>query len=127
MITKFILFENQELGQRYWKILIDDYFFVRLEKIGVSEQTQNEIYEHYCDLTDNVNGEKFRFVYVGEDNYGGKMSDWHWNFDQKQTVHRSIFCAESPGYNYVYQGEIEVTQEDIDDWKIKKDAKKYNL
>ena len=125
MITKFKLFENQEFVQKCWKIPIDDYFFVRLEKIGMSEEIQKSIYEHYCDLH-SVERIEISSVLVGKDDYGGETSDWHWDFNTDinyKDLDRYIF----DGDEYKYQGEVNATQEDLDDWVLRNDAKKYNL
>jgi hypothetical protein len=121
MITKFNLFENHELGQRYWKILVDDTLFVSLDKIGMPDDVKNELYEHLIDIQDHKN---YKFVMVGEDNYGGEMSDWHWDFNQNRT-HDEFYAGTEEKYKY--QGVVEVTQDEIDEWKLKNDAKKYNL
>jgi hypothetical protein len=123
MITKFNLFENKGIGQRHWKVLIDDFLFVSLDKIGMPEEIQNDLYDHYCDLQDNAD---FKFVMVGEDNYS-ENSDWYWDFNQNRKNNEFLeFYADTEG-KYEYQGVVEVTQDEIDDWKLKKAVNKYNL
>jgi len=122
MITKFNLFENQGLGQRYWKVLIDDNLFVSLTKIDMPDFIQNDLYAHYCDLQDNID---FKFVMVGKDFGGGEMPDWHWDFNQNIKNNNNFYC--DPNDNFEYKGFVEVTQDEINDWKLKNDASKYNV
>ena len=63
---------------------------------------------------------------VGEDNYS-ENSDWHWDFNQNRKNNEFLeFYADTEG-KYEYQGVVEVTQDEIDDWKLKKAVNKYNL
>jgi hypothetical protein len=123
MIIKFKIFENQELVQRYWKVLIDDNLFVSLNKIGMPNDIQNDLYEHLIDIKDDKD---YKFVMVGHDHHG---DDWHWDFNQARTneFYVDTLHLNLPDGKYVYQGVVEVTQNEIDDWKLKNDAKRYNL
>lgn len=122
MITSFKIFENSELIQRYWKVPIDDYFFVRLDKIGMDEKAQHEIYDHYLDC-----GTDSKIVWLGEDDFGDGHSHWYWDFSSDYNDSDGSFYANSDLDKYEYQGEVDITPEDIEKWKFKNDTKKYNL
>ena len=125
MITKFKIFEQSE--NKYWKILIDDYFFAKLDKIGMPESVQNDIYEHYCDLVSDS-----KFVMVGKESCGENHWDWHWDFNQND---KDNFYVDSyydgilrkNKEKFEYQGELELTQDEIDKWTFKNNVKNYNL
>lgn len=117
MIIKFKIFETKQT-QKFWKILTDEYFFIRLDKLGMPEKVQNDIYEHYCDYNENL----IKFVMIGKENYGYDTYDWHWDFNQDKK--ENDFYV---GCEYEYQGELELTQDEINDWILKNNAKKYNL
>jgi hypothetical protein len=126
MITKFKIFENEEYDRRYWKIPIDNYFFGYLTKLGVPEDIQYKMYDHYLDLryTSHPNF-PFRFVYVGVTNYDGEF-EWDWNFDEKEGA-KDFEYENQPGGKYFRQPDIELTEEEKEESELKINMKKYNL
>ena len=101
-------------GRRSWLVRVDyPYLETSLEKIGYVFDvinTTDDIRE-YAEAHNNI--EKI-LIYTFIDK--NKMF-WSFSYQQNNVILR----------NYEFMGEVEVTPEDIENWKIKNTANKYNL
>jgi hypothetical protein len=109
-------YENQKNG-KFWKIPIDEYLFMKLDKIGVSVNIQEELYDHFLDRFKYKNAALAYFVFVSIN--VNDLADWI--FDDN---HGDIIFKKE---GYERQPDIELTQKDIEIYKLKKDAERYNL
>jgi len=113
MIINFKLFEETS-GPKYWLVRKDDDLFeLRLHKIGASE----DIIKYYLRLK-----RKFDF-HVPQDDFiqVGKRSENDWGFN-------TILSNSYRKQNFEFMGKIdELSDEDIENYEIAKNAKKYNL
>jgi len=112
MITNFKIFESNS-DKKYWRIKIskneDDSEFidVQLYKIGMSEKEIKEFaYLH----------NHFKDVFVGYNSY----STYYYSY----TGANDDFFDRN---GYEYMGRVEITDEDIADYEMRKNTKKYNL
>jgi hypothetical protein len=101
--------------KEYWKVIYDENINIKLDKLGISEETQLRIYEHYNELIELNCIRKEPFLWLSYDGY-----EWSWDFND--TGGKSFANA---GYNN--KGEVEVTEKEIEDWQVNQSAKKYNL
>jgi hypothetical protein len=111
MITNFKIFEHKEYNV-YWKVRTDQpYFDVSCWKIGVPEGrfgfAKNKEY-----LKELKVG---KYVYI-QNFYNGTECRWEWDKLKKHVNN-----------NLEYKGEVKVTKNDIEKWKLYNNIKKYNI
>jgi len=106
----------KKMSDKYWKILIDDYFFPKLSKINVPESKQRSWYKHYLILLKEKIPVKFIFVF--QDNYS--LSGFNNSFNPN-SEDNLVFSG------YTKQEDIELTPEEKIEWDLRKNVKKYNL
>jgi len=111
MITKYKIFENLDDSKKFWKVKIND-LEAALYKINVPY----EDIEFYLDIFEMKKNE---YAYIAPFFGGYKYS---WNHYDKYG-----FISFSKTNKLIYQGEIEITKQDIKDMKVKKNMQKYNL
>lgn len=104
MITNFKIFESIP-DKKYWSLKNDEFFKVRLYKIGMSIEKM-KIYS----FLDQKNLYNIDF-------YFGFHKKWEYSRE------RWVFHSE----DYIFMGEVEIDEEDIKNYQIIKDAEKYNL
>lgn len=93
--------------KKVWKIRTDEpYFSAGLNKLELSEYQINMF---HSDINWN-RIKKLNYIYIFNNDYG-----WVWmennNLSQKHT----------------YMGEVEINEEDIENWEMKIDTKNFNL
>ena len=107
-IKKFEELEADD--KRYWLIRCDHPFLeIGLYKLDVSKENRERFLK-------NTLIKKYKNIYIapyfGVQTWSGFMSEGKNHFDAN---------------NFDYQGKLKITSEDIENWKIKKEANKYNL
>lgn len=105
------LFENMEYKpNRYWKVRTDEpYLSISLDKLGVPKERFKGVFSNSPD---------YEHVFIFACNkFGGK---WEFNVHRVGDNHQKINSEK-------YMGELEITEEDLKNWEIKKEAEKYNL
>jgi len=128
MITKYKIFENIDNRKKFWKVRTDEpYFEASLYKL---DTPYNDV-EFYI-KNEIILSKKSGYVYVAPHDKRAKCS---WNNSEYGKEY-----YEKDGL--IYQGEVEITEQDIKDMKIKKelgekiekirieigdDIEKYNL
>jgi hypothetical protein len=106
---------NETPKNIYWKVRTDTpYFEISLIKMGMTKDEQKE----YLDPNFRKYFNKFKYLYFALCFEGIGSNYYH-------DVDNSIFHKN----NYEYSGEIEkeITEEEIEEWKLQNDATKYNL
>jgi hypothetical protein len=110
MIIKFKIFENLKYSNSFWLVKKNSpYFEISLDKLNVPEKLKNKYLSNRFIKTAAVNK-----IYISPFEDTHKQS-----WSERSNVYESR--------NFVYEGEIKITREDIEDWKIKKESEKYNL
>jgi hypothetical protein len=111
MITRFKIFENEEVVL-YWKVPVKNpWYTAALMKIMNSEEEIERWIN--SDLTMDVETD---YIFLYYRIYSNGNTHWTWSIETGITKE-----------NYEYQGEITLTQEDIDKAEIYLAAKQYNL
>jgi len=95
-------FENLNDSGYYWKVNTKHKFKIALDKIGVPN--------HDIKTFSNITSKKYIYIFNDE-------GEWTW----------ANLGSDSTYWKNVYMGEVIVTDDDIEKWKAKKVAKKYNL
>lgn len=106
------LFENMKYEpNRYWKVRTDEpYFSISLDKLDVTPK------DRFDGIIDSHPSYEHVFIFAC-DKFGEK---WEYNFydgDDHQRLNS----------NEKYMGEVKITRNDLKNWKMKKEAEKYNL
>lgn len=102
-------FEELE-DKRYWLIRCDHPFLeISLYKLDVSKDRRNLYLK-------NTIFKKYKNIYIVP--YFGTQTWGVFNSVSKKAFDEN---------NFDYQGKLKITAEDIENWKIKKEAEKYNL
>ena len=101
----------------YWKIRTDiPYFEISLDRIGMVEDEETT----YIRMRNEKHLINKKYIYIGlnyDINTTGTIgSEFYWANDTNPFVN-----------DYEYDGEIEITPEEIEEWHLKNDANKYNL
>lgn len=126
MIIKFKIFEAVLTNKKYWVVPLDDYFFIRLMKLGLSIEQSEEILDFYYDLHDNEQtlDNEFIYFFVAFDEFGELVE---WKYYENLDDEKNIYSEEFEDDGYIRQPDIEVTQEDIENWNVMVDVEKYNI
>ena len=104
-------YETFGINQIFWKIPTKrPEYYVALERIGMTEYVQDYWHDMIDDRLDY--GDQILIFYDLEEN------DWAWE---------RIEELETEKLKYDYQGEINITPEDIEIWELKKNVKNYNI
>ena len=109
-------YEKNKSLERYWKVRMGvPYFEISLEKIGVPYSRFAYLNYGSKDFQKgyDVNG-RTKHILILIDNESS--SGWGWNL-----------VEDGVDKDQIYMGEVEVTEEDIEMWKLKNDANKYNV
>jgi hypothetical protein len=110
MITNFKIFETVE-DKRYWLIRCDyPYLEISLYKLNATKY----VLDWALKVSEFVAKKKYKNIYIAP---FGKRPEW----DAFNITGREDFKK------YDFQGRLEITPEDIENWKIKKQSEKYNL
>lgn len=103
-------YEDVSNNNKNWKVNTEmPYFAISLDKIGMPENKQLSMLDpiQYNAI------KKYNYVYIGIEYFPPQSKIWTWDED---------------GYGLsAYQGEIDITQEDIEKWGLNNNVKKYNL
>lgn len=120
MITSFKIFENDEEKYRwlesvnkYWKVYLNDNLVeLRLYKTGMDKVDL----EHWLEISQDFFKRKgYKYIYIGlDDNYD-------WSYAPEEKVHHYT----NKGFGYM--GEVELTDEEIEEYKLKNNIKNYNI
>jgi len=106
------LFDSHTMG-KYWHINLPknfNDFGAYLYKIGVDETSNSEIFKK-IEFQVSFNIYPPTEIYIGY-----RLNNWKFYYNQK-----------FEDYYYIYQGEVSITDKDIEKWEINQQAKKYNL
>jgi len=98
-----------EQKDKVWLIRTDEpYFSVSLDKLGlkIKEETKKHMMKH-----------KYDKIYIKIDSSGTHRQPWGWSDDYEIFTKRNI----------KNMGEIELTDDEINDFLIKQNMNKYNL
>lgn len=113
MITNFKIFENNIDDKKFWVVKNDENLKVRLFKIGMPDnliQTLLKLLQKDY-RTD-------RFFYVGYD----EEDDWtycEYNYTSGSNIYKEK--------NFKYMGHVDINDNDIYNYKVRDEIKKYNL
>lgn len=118
-------FENKKEG-KYWKVKCDfgnkiPELQFSLKKLKVPKEDRSEIENTMYEI-----GVSEPYVYILQ-NLDSESPEWSWTWietDEYAKVYGLEFYEKLK--NIKYMGEVDITDE-IEKWKMKKDAKKYNL
>jgi len=123
MITQFKIFESKQL--KYWKVILEEpYFSISLDKLNVPDKDKDLIFYPSAlnAFRNRVNPPHPIFIMKGK----GKNTMRKWTPSEWTWIHLADeHIIKKQGFEY--QGEIPITEEDIEEWNLKNDAKKYNL
>jgi len=124
---KYLKYFENVVNKKYWVIPLDDYYFIRLViKLDLSIDQAEEIYEFYLDLYGNQqmpdNEEIFFFVAFNEN---GEL--YEWKYYEALGNENNIRSKDFEEEGFIRQPNIEITQEDINEWQMIMDTDKYNL
>jgi hypothetical protein len=118
MITKFEPFKEKTI-KKYWEIPIDEFYLAKINKIGgVSKDTQEFIDDQLNDLIKRA--WKPFLMYIGLETLDIGHYDVEYSFNWSDYL-------EFEEKGYVKQPDIELTPEEIEEWKFNKDTQRYNL
>ena len=113
MIIKFKIFENSVNDKKFWIVKNDENLKVRLFKIGMSDETIENI--KYNMMNEYA---KDRYFYVGfEDKH-----DWTYCKYNYTSVSNPFIVD-----GFEFMGHVNITDDDIYNYKIRKEINKYNL
>lgn len=116
---------EQQYKGLYWKIIVDEYFFVKLNKIDKSNHIPDNILQDIKDLYHVVlknpyrerrielNDVKFFVAYIYN------IDDWIYEFDGVDYYYSTI--------RKLKKENVELTPKDIKKYNFEKNLKKYNL
>ena len=108
-IKKFEELEDN-IDKRYWLIsCVSPFLEISLYKLNVSKENRELFLK-------NTLIKKCKYIYIapyfGVQTWSGFMTAGKKYFDDT---------------NFEYQGKLKITSEDVENWKMKKGAEKYNL
>jgi hypothetical protein len=104
-----------EIEDKYWLVKFDDDLGeARLKKIGLGK-FQSGYFTRLITKKYNKNGNKVKEILIGYND------DLDWIFNTRNNEYEFIKAGME------YMGEIELTEKEIEDFKFKKEADKYNI
>lgn len=132
------LFEELQLSgkNQFWKVRSKTpYFEIALRKLCIDNDEYEQFFVDNPGITKWLNKRNKRFqndyIYLEIDyNAGGIGAEIQWSgnkegFNYPEGTHPQL------GYHKArvseYMGEMEITQQDIDEWQLEHDANKYNI
>ena len=101
--------------RKYWRVRITEpYFEISMKKIGASDLYESMITnENFLDYKNNQKNKNKVYIIYSTNNNSCKFK---WIYFDKYIKD-----------NYDYQGEVDVTKQDIEQLKLEKDTNKFNL
>lgn len=109
-------YEIHENKNKYWKVRTDSpYYEISLKNIGMSKDEEDT----FLKLRDNNNFQNRPVIYIEYwfDRPNTRESPYVW-------THGSL---ENETENPTYMGEVEISPEDIEEYEIITNSKKYNI
>jgi hypothetical protein len=108
----------------YWKIRTDrPYLEISLDKLNLPEKQQKYILNNPNITTKNFDGEVLKYVYIPDSTPDVENYYASWNPCRDEKKGNKNFNESG----YVYKGELEITQKDIDDYNVAKGIVKFNI
>ena len=113
-------YESYGFTPELWRLKTKTPFFkVGMDKIGITdEELENFLDENRAIENFYLDKEDYILILIDYNENGDK--EILWSDNRNDFTYNRIRDPE-------YMGDVEITDEDIENWNIKQDAKKYNL
>lgn len=126
-------FEELNLSgkNQFWKIKSKTpYFEISLRNLCVDEAEYEQFFIVNPGITEWLNKRGRDYVYLEIDYNSGIGAEINWSGNQEDFNYPEGYNQQL-GYHKArvseYMGEMEITQQEIDEWLLNNDAEKYNL
>lgn len=104
----------EELYSKKWKVSLElPYMEIGLEKIGMDEEEQEDWKHFLIDARENKRNNGIGYAYIKQMDNGRFIN--------------TFYEEEELKYMDAKYQSINISKEDIEDWKMRQDANKYNL
>ena len=113
---------QKQLDKKFWIIQrTRPYLDLSLEKLGVTPSTIDLI----IDTVEMMPFSYGKLMYICCFSYynSNGVKKTAWTQQPYKTAHKRTLITD----NYVYMGQVEITSDDLENWKMKDDMTKYNL